>query len=280
MTEQDRYIPGVPCWLDTNRGDPEAAVAFYRGLFGWQVDDVMPPGAPGHYFTARLGGRDVAAIGSAPEGAPPDPAWHTYVWVDDADATAKLVDAAGGTTVMEPADVGDAGRMAVFTDTEGAQFSVWQPRRHRGATAVNEPGTVNFNDLYSRDLAAADRFYGAVFGWERIPVGDDDFAWALPAYGDFLERRTPGMQQGMKEMGAPDRFWEVVATISRITDATQPHWGVTFAVDDADAVAARAVELGGRVIVAPFDAPWVRKTVLEDPDGARFTASKFVPGNR
>jgi predicted enzyme related to lactoylglutathione lyase len=41
---------------------------------------------------------------------------------------------------MQPTDVGDAGRMAVFTDPEGAQFSVWQARRHRGATVVNEPG--------------------------------------------------------------------------------------------------------------------------------------------
>ena len=213
MTEQDRYIPGVPCWIDTNRSDPESAVAFYCGLFGWQVEDVMPPEAPGHYFMARLGGRDVAAIGSQPEGASPNPAWNTYVWVQDADETAKLVGAAGGSVVMEPADVGDAGRMAVFADTEGAGFSVWQARRHRGAAVVNEPGSLNFNELHTRDLDAADQFYGAVFGWERIPVGDG-FAWALPAYGDFLEQRTPGMQQSMKEMGAPDRFWEVVASVS------------------------------------------------------------------
>ena len=54
---------------------------------------------------------------------------------------------------------------------------------------------------------------------------------------------------------------------------------MTFAVDDADAIAARATELGGRVDVAPFDAPWVRMTVITDPQGATFTASKFVPEN-
>jgi uncharacterized protein len=279
MTEQDRYIPGVPCWIDTNRSDPETAVAFYRDLFGWQFEDVLPPGAPGHYFMARLGDRDVAAIGSQPGGAPPDPAWNTFVWVQDADQTAKLVGAAGGSVVMEPADVGEAGRMAVCTDTEGARFSVWQARRHRGAAVVNEPGSLNFNELHTRDLDAADRFYAAVFGWERIPVGDG-FAWALPAYGDFLERRTPGMRQSMAEMGAPDRFWEVVASVRVITDAAAPGWSVTFGVDDTDAIAARAVHLGGRVIVPPFDAPWVRMAIIADPDGAQFTASKFVPDNR
>jgi predicted enzyme related to lactoylglutathione lyase len=55
---------------------------------------------------------------------------------------------------------------------------------------------------------------------------------------------------------------------------------VTFAVDDADAVAAHAEQLGGRVVVAPFDAPWVRMTVIADPQGATFTASKFVPDNK
>jgi predicted enzyme related to lactoylglutathione lyase len=55
---------------------------------------------------------------------------------------------------------------------------------------------------------------------------------------------------------------------------------VTFAVDDADAAAAKATELGGKVLVAPFDAPWVRMTVIADPQGASFIASKFVPENR
>jgi uncharacterized protein len=56
-----------------------------------------------------------------------------------------------------------------------------------------------------------------------------------------------------------------------------PHWSITFAVDDADATAARAAELGGEVVVAPFDAPYVRMTVLRDPQGAQFSASKYVP---
>jgi len=61
---------------------------------------------------------------------------------------------------------------------------------------------------------------------------------------------------------------------------TPPHWGVTFAVDDADAIASRATDLGGTVVVPPMDAPWVRMTVIADPQGAMFTASKYVPENR
>src|SRR5579862_4972348 len=35
VLKRDGYIHGVPCWVDTNQPDPEAAVAFYGGLFGW-----------------------------------------------------------------------------------------------------------------------------------------------------------------------------------------------------------------------------------------------------
>jgi len=283
MNDQDRYIPGVPCWVDSLQPDPEAAVAFYGDLFGWELEDVMPPGSPGKYFIARIRGGDVAAIGSQPEGGPPAPVWNTYVWVADADETAAKVRAAGGSVLMEPGDVMDPGRMAVFADPAGAAFSVWQPKRHRGATIVNEHGSVNFNILNTRDLEGARAFYGAVFGWELLGLGGAGSMWALPAYGDFLEQRTPGLRANTAQMGAPERFVEVVAGVNPIPDDqpdTPAHWGVTFAVDDADAIATRAAELGGQVIAPPFDAPWVRMTVISDPQGATFTASKFVPENK
>jgi predicted enzyme related to lactoylglutathione lyase len=282
MSAQDRYIAGVPCWVDTTQPDPEAATAFYGDLFGWEFEDSMPPGSPGRYFTARLRGEDVAAVGSGAEGGPPTAVWNTYVWVEDADETAGKVRDAGGTVLMEPDDVGDAGRMAIFADPAGAAFSIWQAKAHRGAAIVNEHASVNFNRLNTRDLEGARAFYGAVFGWEMLDVGGGSL-WALSAYGDFLEQRTPGMRENMAAMGAPARFEEVVAGVTPIpqdqTDVPE-HWGVTFAVDDADAIAARAADLGGRVVVPPFDAPWVRMTVIRDPQGATFTASRFVPENK
>jgi predicted enzyme related to lactoylglutathione lyase len=274
MTAPDRYIPGVPCWIDSTHPDPEAAAAFYGGLLGWEFEEL-----PGGYRIARLGGGEVAAIAPRPEEAPPGAVWNTYVWVDDADATADKVRGAGGSVLMEPNDVGDSGRMAIFTDPAGAMFCVWQANEHRGAAIVNEPGSLNFNDLNTPDLGAAEAFYGAVFGWEVLDVGGGFTAWALPGYGDFLEQRTPGMRQGMRDMGAPDRFEDVVASVRPAPDAPA-HWAITLAVDDADAVAARATELGGQVVTPPFDAPWVRTTVISDPQGATFTASKFVPENR
>lgn len=282
MAERERYMPGVPCWIDTSQPDPEAAVSFYSGLFGWEFRDAMPPGSPGKYFIARLRGGDVAAVGSLPEGMPQMAMWNTYVWVESADDTAAKVRDAGGRVITEPFDVMDAGRMAVFMDPEGAAFCVWQPKEHRGAEVVNEPGSLNFNGLNTRDPEGAKRFYGAVFGWNTLDL-DGGQAWTLPGYGDHLEALNPGMRAGMKEMGAPEGFEDVVATLNPIADDqpdTPAHWSVTFAVDDADAAAKKATELGGTVVVPPFDAPWVRMTVLTDPQGATFIASKFVPENK
>jgi uncharacterized protein len=282
MPERDGYIPGVPCWIDTSQPDPDAAVDFYSGLFGWEFEDVMPAGSEAKYFTARIRGRDVGAVGSIPEGAPPMAMWNTYVWVESADDTAAKVADAGGKTLMEPFDVMDAGRMAVFADAEGAAFCVWQPNEHRGAGIVNEAGSLNFNGLNTRDPEGAKSFYGSVFGWRTLSL-DGAEMWTLPGYGDHLEERDPDLRKRIAEAGAPAGFEDVVASLNRIADDQSdvpPHWNVTFAVDDADAIASKADELGGKVVIPPFDAPWVRMTVIADPQGATFIASKFVPENR
>jgi uncharacterized protein len=283
MPERDGYIPGVPCWIDTQQPDPAAAVDFYRGLFGWEFEDVMPPESEGRYFIGRIRGGDVAAVGSIPPSAPQVAMWNTYVWVESADETASKVLDAGGKALMEPFDVMDAGRMAVFADPEGAVFCVWQAKEHKGAKVVNEHGSLNFNGLNTRDTEGAKSFYGKVFGWQTLALPGGAEMWTLPGYGDHLEEKTPGLRKQVAEVGGPAGFEDVVASINPISDDqpdTPAHWNVTFATDDADATAAKATELGGKVIAPPFDAPWVRMTVLTDPQGATFIASKFVPENR
>jgi predicted enzyme related to lactoylglutathione lyase len=248
MSTREDYPAGVPCWVDTSQPDPVDAARFYSGLFGWQTEDTMPADAGTHYYMARIGGRDAAAISSQPPGAPPQAVWNTYIRVESADDAAARVREAGGRVLSEPFDVFDAGRMGVFADPEGAVFCVWQPGSHRGSAAVNEHGAVNFNNLHTDDVEAARAFYGAV-------------------------------RAGMKQMGAPEGFEDVVATILP-REGGPARWSVTFAVDDVDAIAARARELGGSVLAEPQNAPWVRFAVLADPAGASFTASQFVAENR
>lgn len=282
MPERDGYIPGVPCWVDTSQPDPKASLPFYEGLFGWEFEDVMPDSAPGNYHMGRIRGGDAGAVGSLPEEAPQVATWNTYIWVESADDAAAKAREAGGTIIMEPFDVMGAGRSAVIADPEGAIFLVWQPDAHKGAKVVNEHGSLNFNVLRTRDPEAAKAFYGAVFGWETLTL-PSGIMWTLPGYGDHLEESNPGLREQMAEMDAPEGFIDVVASINPIAaDDTQTpaHWSVAFAVDDAEATAAKAKELGGEVVAGPFDAPWVRMAVIKDPQGATFVASQFVAENR
>lgn len=284
IPERDGYIHGVPCAVDTMQPDPEAAIAFYGGLFGWEFEDVMPPDSPRRYFVARLRGLDVAAVGSLPDDGPQTAMWNTYFWVDSADDIATKVRDAGGRVVSGPVDVPpNAGRTAVFTDPEGAPFRIWEAKQNKGAQLVNEPGSLNLNGLNTRDVEGAKAFYGPVFGWRTITLAGGLEMWTLPGFGDFLERDNPELRKQMAAAEAPDGFEDVVGTITPIAEdqpETPAHWSVIFATDDADAMAVQAEELGGRVIVPPFDAPWVRMTILSDPQGATFITSKFAPDNR
>jgi uncharacterized protein len=283
LLERDGYPDGVPCWVDTEQPDPAAAAEFYGSLFGWEFEDRMPADAPGSYFVATIRGKDVAAIGSQMEGAPQQPAWNTYVWADSANEAAARAKEAGGSVLAEPFDVMAAGRMAVLADPQGAAIRVWQPGNHRGAQLVNEPGTWNFSELNTSDADAAEAFYNAVFGWEADHInmdGQESAMWRRPGYADHLEQRDPNLRRRMADQGAPPGFEDCIAWLLPL-DASQPgappHWSITFAVDDADAAAAKADELGGKVLLPPMDAPYVRMTVLSDPQGAVFTASKYMP---
>lgn len=276
------YPAGVTCWVDVEVPDPAAATDFYSGLFGWELTEKMPDDAPGSYIEATIDGHPVAAIGSQADPAAP-PAWNTYVAVTDADETAERIRSAGGTVIGEPMDVMKAGRLAMATDPEGAHFRVWQAGEHKGAEIVNEYGAWVFSGLFTGDVDAAAKFYGDVFGWTL--GGDEDWSFFMvPGYGDHLEKLIPDLREKLVEGDAPKGFEDVtasVAPLSMLPDGTPPNWSVTFGIEDADAGAAKAEELGGKVLVPPFDAPPVRNAVISDPQGAVLTISRYYgPGER
>ena len=270
MTKREEYPAGVPCFVDSGRVDSAAAREFYGGLLGWEFEDVSPGGDAPPYHMAKLQGLTVAGVGTQP-GQDWEPAWNTYVSVQDADATAAAVTDAGGKVAMAPFDIGTAGRMAVFTDPQGAEFCVWEAGRTQGAELVNAPGAVVFNTLHTPDLAAAVDFYAAVFGWEMTAEGEQSWMIRLPGYVEVQDRLAPGFADGLEQMGAPEGFGDVVAAVATGEPA---RWEVTFAVESADAAARTRRELGGQVVSPPQDLPWVRETTLRDPEGTQFVASR------
>jgi uncharacterized protein len=282
MPERDGFPAGVPAWIDSGQPDVDAALAFYGGLFGWQFDDRTTGGADGRYEVATLDGKTVAAIGTPSQaGDPASSAWMTYVAVDSAEEVAARVEGAGGTVVAAPADRFGLATTATCADPDGAVFGLWQPGLIRGAGSVNAPGAWNFSELKTDDVDGATRFYAAVFGWEVSEVDMGAMKGSMvrmPGYADFLEAINPGTKQRHIDFGAPPGFTECVAWFLPLDEGATPYWSLTFSVADADAVAAKARELGGAVVIEPFDLPMVRSTTLRDPAGAQLTASAFNPG--
>ncbi len=260
----------MPCWVDAAQGDPERGVAFYGGLFGWEFEERVP----GRYYVGSLDGLAVAGVVKDEPAA-----WSTYVAVESADATTATAREAGGKVLVEPFDVQDAGRAAVLADPTGAVFCLWEAGRRHGAQFVNGTGSWVSSDLYTPDIETVAAFYGAVFGWEvgEVSFGDagDGYMWRLPGYGDELEKLEPGIIERHKRDGAPEGFTDCVGWLMR--DSGPARWGVTFTVDDPDATAARAEELGGSIVMPPFEAGPVRMAVISDPAGAILSVSRYQP---
>src|SRR6202790_2492973 len=239
------YPQGVPCWVDTEQPDVEAATEFYGGIFGWTFEDAMPPGAAGRYVIAKLNGQDVGAIAGPRRGAA---AWNTYVSVDDADAAAQRLVSAGATVRSAPADAGEGGRGEVLTDPEGTEFRIWQARRRSGAQVVNRPGAWNFSDLHATDPRAAIAFYEEAFGWQ---VADLGFATMIrqPGYSDHLEATVdPDIRVRQSGVVAPPGFEDAIAWLVPTARDEPSRWHVSFTVADRDQAVADAERLGAQIL--------------------------------
>jgi predicted enzyme related to lactoylglutathione lyase len=254
--ELERYVNGVPSWVDLSSGDLAGAREFYSELFSWNAPEGLPEA--GGYTVCDLGGKTVAGLGpNMAPGSPPH--WSTYVNVDSADETIAKVEANGGTVYMGPMDVMEAGRMAVFADPGGAAIGLWQPNQHMGAQLVNEPGTYCWSELMTDDLAGAKVFYQAVFGWGAETQGPE-------GPGGYTEWKIGGRSIG-----------GMMAMPEQMPAGAPPCWGVYFAVSDTDASVARAEELGASVMVPPADIEPGRFAVLADPEGAVFNVLALKP---
>ncbi|MFI5667063.1 VOC family protein [Streptomyces sp. NPDC051704] len=249
------YQAGTPCWIDLMVPDQQAALDFYRDLFGWQGE--IGPAETGGYSVCTLKGKPVAGImrASNPDGTVPDPmpptVWTTYLATDSIDSTLKSVTDAGGTVMMGPMDVMDLGRMAVVSDPTGAVVGLWQYGTFAGAGIVNEHGALIWNELSTGDVAAASAFYSAV-----LPMGTAKSQ--MPGAEEYTEFTVAGRAVG----GMMD--------LASMPTGVPPHWLPYFAVDDVDSVQAAAVRAGGAVKAPAFDMAAGRMAVLADPQGGTF----------
>lgn len=249
---------GLFAWADVTLTDPEAGREFYTALFGWESTDQHDEDGTYVYTLFTKDGKRAAGLGPAPQGAGSGmpPAWMSYINVDDIDAVLSDAEDNGATVILGPMDVMTSGRMAVIADPEGAVVAFWQPGDHQGAEVFNESGALTWNELATRDTAAAKEFYGAVLPWtftlnDRSPTE----YWVINLDGKEGDDPTNGGILAMNEE------W----------DAIPANWMPYFAVDDTAAAATRVGELGGTVLVPPFDTPMGTIAVVSDPQGAAFS---------
>jgi uncharacterized protein len=144
----------------------------------------------------------------------------------------------------------------VIQDPTGAVFAVWQPMEHRGSGIYNVPNSLCWNELGTTDTQKAGEFYSNVFGWSKQDFSESPVEYTMFQNGD---RAAGGMFKITPEMGP-----------------IPPHWLVYFAVDDCDAKAQRASELGAKIMRPAEDIPGIgRFALLIDPQGAAFAIIKL-----
>ena len=255
MTTRDTPWPaGTPCWVDNMSTDDSTARAFYSGLFGWTAE--AGPAEAGGYSVATLDGKNVAGIMGAEQLDHPA-VWTTYLATEDSAATCDKITANGGTILQPNMDVMGLGNMAVAADPTGAVFGIWEAKQHTGFQLANEPGSVVWNEVVTRDVDAAKAFYAAVFGYTFT---------AFDEMGGYNSIEVDG--SGVGGLGGMPDEWpaEVPA-----------HWRVYFNVADCDESTAKAVSLGARVAMPPTDMPYGRHADLTDPNGSPFALLQNPP---
>ena len=204
------------------------------------------------------GGASIGGLYDQPEevrqmGVPPH--WMVYIDVTDLDASSEKAKTLGGNLLKGPFDVGEFGRMSVIQDPAGAVFAMWQSKGYSAPQLVNEPGSVSWNELMTKDDRVALPFYQGLFGWEP------------------KTKEVHGTPYHVMNLGA-QKVGGIMQMTAEFGDMPS-HWMVYFQVEDCDAAAAQVTSLGGTVCVPPTaiedEDIKMKFSVVQDPQGAAFS---------
>jgi uncharacterized protein len=252
-TPTGERFPGKFIWADLFTADPAAAQAFYTGLFGWEATPIerTTPSGPHTYIVLTNGGEPVAGLARLPSRMQDavHGRWVGYVSVPDVAKALAAATAAGGRVLFPAKELPRRGTQAMVVDPEGAELGVLHSSAGDPGEYTPDTGDWTWAQLFARDPAAAGRFYASVAGWEVLPDtrGDRPDVFVLASGGYSRASVAP----------LPPR------------PKAKPGWLLFVRVADVKAAAAKAISLGGRVLVAPSEAPteyW--RAVIADPTGA------------
>ena len=232
--------------------DLPASERFYAGLLGWTFRDVQVEGT--RYAEASVDGHPVAGLihKDVPVGVRRQPAWLSFISVRDVDAVKAAALSNGAKVLMEPRDVPNRGREAIFADPQGAVFAVLASTSGDPPDTLADSGEWIWSSLFTRDPDKGAAFYQTLFDYE---------VFELPSVGS-----------GQHVILASDDYARASANV---LPADRPlahaHWLNYVRVDDAVKMSAKVVALGGRVLVEPrTDRHGGRVAVVADTQGAPF----------
>jgi len=244
------HHPGKMIWADLVTPDVGAAEKFYAGMFGWTFQDMH--GAKHEYAIAYLDSRPIAGLiqRETVSGEEHHSGWLSFLAVSDVAAAEQTALAHGAKLLREPRTYPHRGTQAVLADPDGAVFALLASESGDPPDVLAEPGQWIWSSIHVQNAGTEAAFYQTVFGYEVYDLASDDGSEHAILSSDGYARASLN--------GFPK-------------DAQQhhPHWLNFIRVADADSMAAKAVTLGGKVLVEPrVDRHGDKIAVVADPTGA------------
>ena len=248
--------PGAPIWFDLMTSDPDKAIDFYHQIFGWEAEPAREEF--GGYRNLTLNGKRIAGLmGSSGEADGPSDVWSMYLRTDDVEATVKTVEAAGGSVMVPPMEVGQEGTMMVAVDAAGGVVGFWKPNQHNGFTEWGVHGAPYWFELASNDYSKSVAFYEEVAGVRADTVIDNT----------GVENPPPGPVRYAQLFFGELSYAGIMDANGMFGDAPS-FWQIYICVDDVAATVALADKLGGEVVMPGEDTPYGTLAVIKDPLGA------------
>lgn len=262
---------GTPTWLDFGSNDFAASKTFYEKFFGWEFETSGEE--YGGYNMIRKDGALVAGAMdtsqmTCPDGGPIPSSWDIYLEVDDVDARVALAEQNGAQVIVPAGDAGGAGRFAMVLDPTQASVGLWKGADTAGYEFSGDPGTPVWFELLTQDFDRSLEFYKAVFDFKPTPMTTE-----MVNRAEELGM-APDDASGYVTNGPESEASSGICDVLGVVPAEDgSFWRVYFCVEDCDAAAKKAAELGGKLLDGPIDSPYGRVATIADPAGATFQIS-------
>jgi len=245
-----QHTPGRWVWADLVTADVALAADFYGKVFGWTFETYGGDDDLETYTLVLAEGLPIGGMvfdRRALKDKVPTARWVALASVTDVAAAAQAVTSGGGKVVYAPVMLGERGETAVFQDPEGALFGVVRSKHGDPADYFADPNEWVWLDLWTADVERAAKFYGAVIGYEVLPLPDDGRVSGVHLVSGGFVR---------------------AGIMHKEDDRLSTTWLPYVRVVDAKAAVEKARAAGGKVLREPVGMKRAIVAIVADPTGA------------